>query len=123
MKTIFLQKEWYFKKFDGRRKIFRGISRTEFEEAKEKHIHRAVIACGPDSLDKSHARMRALSFFLNIPYEYKGDGLDDYNKYQRPASNGVGWVAICPGERCNNYYIDDPRLVAILKKRYEKNRK
>ena len=59
-----------------------------------------------------------LNFFSNIPYEYQGDGLDDFNKYQRPASNGIGWGAICPGERGNNYYIDDPVTVAILKKRY-----
>ena len=58
-------------------------------------------------------------FFSEIPFEYQGDGLDDFEKYQQPSSNGVGYVAICPGERGNNYYVDDPVTVAILRRRYD----
>jgi hypothetical protein len=63
--------------------------------------------------------MEDLEYFAGIPYEYEGDGLDDYNKFQRPTSNRVGYVAICPGESGNNYYVDDPVLVAILKRKYD----
>lgn len=30
--------------------------------------------------------------------------MDDYNHYQRPCSNGIGYVSICPGEPGNNFY-------------------
>lgn len=37
---VFYLNEWQFMKFDGRKKIFRGICRTEFEKAKNKSINR-----------------------------------------------------------------------------------
>lgn len=38
--SIFQQKEWYFRKYDGRRKEFRGVSKEDFKKAQEKAIYR-----------------------------------------------------------------------------------
>ena len=125
MKNIYTEKPWWPScHYDGRRKkYFLNKSREEFERDKEKHFQRQQIRWVIDNLEKSRFRKikRDLAYFSEIPYEYRGDGLDDFNKYQRPASNGIGWVAICPGERGNNYYVDEPVTVAILKKRYNKH--
>ena len=125
MKNIYTGKTWWPScHYDGRRKkYFLNKSREEFERDKEKHFQRQQMRWITDNLEKSRFRKvkSDLAYFSEIPYEYQGDGLDDFNKYQRPASNGIGWVAICPGERGNNYYVDDPVTVAILKKRYNKH--
>ena len=122
MKNIYTEKPWWPScHYDGRRKkYFLNKSREEFERDKEKHFQRQQMRWITDNLEKSRFRKvkSDLAYFSEIPYEYQGDGLDDFNKYQRPASNGIGWVAICPGERGNNYYVDEPVTVAILKKRY-----
>lgn len=39
---VFNLKEWQFMKFDGRKKIFRGINRSYFEDAKNKSINRLL---------------------------------------------------------------------------------
>ena len=70
-------------------------------------------------VSRVHKIISDLNYFSEIPFEYQGDGLDDFEKYQRPSSNGVGYVAICPGERGNNYYVDDPVTVKILRRRYD----
>ena len=108
---------WMRLRYDGRRKAYYlNMSKEEFAAAQEKNeARRRSKYTMPTRIERI---LSDLNFFSNIPYEYKGDGLDDFNKYQRPASNGIGWVAICPGERGNNYYVDDPVTVAILKKRY-----
>ena len=108
---------WMRLKYDGRRKAYYlNMSKEEFAAAQEKNeARRRSKYTMPTRMERI---LSDLNFFSNIPYEYQGDGLDDFNKYQRPASNGIGWVAICPGERGNNYYVDDPVTVAILKKRY-----
>ena len=108
---------WMRIRYDGRRKAYYlNMSKEEFAAAQEKNeARRRSKYTTPTRIERI---LSDLNFFSNIPYEYKGDGLDDFNKYQRPASNGIGWVAICPGERGNNYYVDDPVTVAILKKRY-----
>ena len=49
--------------------------------------------------------------------------MDDYNMFQRPASNGRGYVAICPGESANNFCTDEPLVVAYLTKKYNKHGK
>ena len=74
-----------------------------------------------DTNNKSKTKevIEILEYFKNIPYEYLGDGFDDFNKYQRPSSNGIGYVAICPGEKGNNYYTENPTAVKILKRKYE----
>ena len=111
---------WMRLRYDGRRKAYYlNMSKEEFAAAQEKNeARRRSKYTMPTRIERI---LSDLNFFTNIPYEYKGDGLDDFNKYQRPASNGIGWVAICPGERGNNYYVDDPVTVAILKKRYNKH--
>ena len=111
---------WMRLKYDGRRKAYYlNMSKEEFAAAQEKNeARRRSKYTMPTRMERI---LSDLNFFSNIPYEYQGDGLDDFNKYQRPASNGIGWVAICPGERGNNYYVDDPVTVAILKKRYNKH--
>ena len=64
-----------------------------------------------------------MAYFAEIPYVYKGDGSDDFKKYQRPCSNGIGYVAICPGESCNNFYTDNIYAVKALKRKYSAWRK
>ena len=108
---------WMRIRYDGRRKAYYlNMSKEEFAAAQEKNeARRRSKYTTPTRIERI---LSDLAYFSEIPYEYRGDGLDDFNKYQRPASNGIGWVAICPGERGNNYYVDDPVTVAILKKRY-----
>lgn len=118
--SLFADKSWAFRHFDGRRKEFRGITRQEFDAMCKKHWERAGRSV-PTSQYQYEARRREIAYFATVPYEYKGDGMDDYNKYQRPASNGVGYAAICPGERANNHYVDDPILVAYLTKKLKKH--
>lgn len=117
--AIFAIEHWFDKKFDGRKKIFRGISRDAFNKAVQKHWERAF---NKKECDEYRLRRKDIKYFAGIPYEYQGDGLDDFNMYQRPASNGVGYVAICPGESGNNYYVDDPLTVAYLTKKYKKHK-
>ena len=119
--AIFSIEHWYDKTFDGRKKIFRGISRDDFKAAVKKHYeHRATaIACRSEY----ERRREIIRFFATIPYKYEGDGMDDYNMFQRPASNGRGYVAICPGESANNFYTDEPLVVAYLMKKYNKHGK
>ena len=115
---------WMRLKYDGRRKAYYlGLSKKDFEDAQEKHALRIAAKFRLEFSKKTrYQKIKSdLAYFSEIPYEYQGDGLDDFNKYQRPASNGIGWVAICPGERGNNYYVDEPVTVAILKKRYNKH--
>lgn len=116
-KNIFSEypETWMCLRYDGRRKsYYLNMSKEEFAAAQEKNeARRRSKYTMPTRMEKI---LSDLAFFANIPYEYEGDGLDDFNKYQRPASNGIGWVAICPGERGNNYYVEDPITVAILKK-------
>ena len=111
---------WMRLRYDGRRKAYYlNMSKEEFAAAQEKNeARRRNKYTTPTRIERI---LSDLAYFSEIPYEYRGDGLDDFNKYQRPASNGIGWVAICPGERGNNYYVDEPVTVAILKKRYNKH--
>jgi len=106
-------------KYDGRRRMFRGLSRSEYEAAWERHVCRWSVTNSEPPKTRVQKVMEDLEYFAGIPYEYEGDGLDDYNKFQRPTRNGVGYVAICPGESGNNYYVDDPVLVTILKRKYD----
>lgn len=118
--NIYKMDKWYMKCHDGRKKLFRGISKKDFEEARERHFAR--VGKHVKIMTAHERRVDFLNYFRDIPtdMEFDGDGLDDYSKYQRPASNGIGYVAICPGERCNNVYVDDKILVYILKKLYNK---
>lgn len=115
---IFQNPNWPNIKFDGRRKMFKGISKDSFQKAQNKHWCRKTLIHKP-AMTKVQKFKSDVAYFKTIPYVYQGDGLDDYNKYQRPCSNGVGYVAICPGEPANNYYVDDVQTVKYLKRKYE----
>lgn len=114
---VFKKKNWELLRYDGRKNLFKDISKSEFLAAKEKHFSRQ---------EKNHVRnvyedrRWTINMFANIPYYYQGDGLSDWQMYQRPASDGIGYCAVCPGERGNNIYIDDEILVKYLKSKYEK---
>ena len=124
--SIFNLEHWYDLRFDGRKKAFRGLTRETFNEAKKTHFERIFAKIrynrgGSRDIIRECARRREdIAFFATVPYKYEGDGFDDFNMFQRPASNGVGYVAICPGESGNNYYTDDPILVRYLKAKYLK---
>lgn len=97
-----------------------GISREMVDEMHEKSDKRLIARFHAASIGVSrvHKIVSDLKYFSEIPFEYQGDGFDDFEKYQRPSSNGLGYVAICPGERGNNYYVDDPVTVAILTRHF-----
>ena len=124
MKNIYTEKPWWPScHYDGRRKkYFLNKSMEEFELDKQKHFQRQQMRWITDNLEKSRFRKvkSDLIYFEQIPYVYKGDGFSDYQRYQRPSSNGIGWVAICPGEPGNNYYVDDEITVLILKRKYNR---
>ena len=119
---LFKIKEWFFVKYDGRKRIFKGIDKKTFALMKERHFARAAgkKSAKGDFIARCKERRRDIAYFAEIPYLYNGDGLDDYSKIQRPCKGGVGYASICPGERSNNYYVDDPITVRYLRGKYEK---
>lgn len=130
MVAIFKRENWFFASYDGRKKIFRGITKEEFETAKDKHYERYWAQVRANvAIDKAQnvkRYMKLKKYFESIPYQYQGDGMDDFNKFQRPASSG-GYVAICPGEKGNNVYIEptpeNAHIIAHLKRLYNENTK
>ena len=121
--SIFKQSNWPFKKYDGRKKYFRGISKDEFTKCCEKRLKRLTNHMQTENSNHNNGfekRRKLIEFFKNVPFKYEGDGLDDFNSYQKPSRDGVGYVSVCPGERGNNVYVDDPILVSYLKKKYDK---
>lgn len=124
--NIFKLEHWYDRRYDGRRKEFKGITRKEFKGITREEFKKAVQRHYAHAYNKLKVpdiyaeRRRIIAYFANIPYKYEGDGLDDFNLYQRPASNGRGYVAICPGESGNNFYTEDLLTVSYLKSKYEK---
>ena len=87
---IFSIEHWYDKTFDGRKKIFRGISRDDFKAAVKKHyVHRATaIACRSEY----ERRREIIRFFATIPYKYEGDGMECSNALQ--ATGAVTWQSV-----------------------------
>lgn len=121
---LFKKWDWPYLRFDGRKKIFKGMKKKDFEEMKERHFSRFRIdywGKKNDFIAQCKKRREDIRYFAEIPYEYMGDGLDDFNHYQRPCSNGVGYVSICPGEPRNNYYVDDPLTVRYLRGKYDRH--
>ncbi|MGN1221258.1 MAG: hypothetical protein ACI4TU_09990 [Candidatus Cryptobacteroides sp.] len=120
--AIFNSENWFLSNYDGRRKEFRGISSQEFNKAKSRHNSRHAFSSKEhDFVAKAAWRREVIAFFASIPFEFEGDGFDDYSRFQRPSSNGVGYVSVCPGERGNNYYVDDPILVKYLTTKFHKH--
>lgn len=119
---LFTVKKWWWLRYDGRKLIFKGISREKFAQMKEKSIKRKIRNVNTRDIQTINERRREIiAYFAQIPYEYNGEGWEDFQKVQRPTSNGIGYVAICPGERGNNYYTDDKVLVTYLKAKYNKH--
>lgn len=121
MENVFTKDGWYFRKYDGRRREFRGISREDFAAARDLHfgrISRALVA-EAEARTKVQKYKDTLAYFATVPYAYQGEGWEDFSKYQRPCRDGIGYVAICPGERGNNVYVDEPHAVRTLTKKYE----
>ena len=83
--ALFLEKNWYDKKYDGRRKEFRGIGRNEFETAKEKAFFRRYI----------RAPYQAKSL-LRRCYESVCDCARPENgNYQKIVMYGSTWIYLC----------------------------
>ena len=120
MKTLFQVPNWYSKKYDGRKSMFKGITRAQFAEMCQKHYDRLHIqwSLSNPKPTKTQQFKETMRIFAQIPYKYEGDGMDNFSMYQRPASNGMGYVAICVGERGNNICIDEPFAVAALVRKY-----
>lgn len=107
---------WFALNFDGRKSLFKGFSKSEFECMKAKaieHMNRKYTN------NINQKRREILNFFKNIPYDYQGQGNEDYIYVQKPTENG--YVAICYGERGNNVYVEDKLIVNYLKAKYNKH--
>ena len=114
--TIFSEKRWItitFSKTDPR---FNGLTREEYEVAREKHVNRHIerFVPKPGALLKEYKE--TVFYFSTVPYEYLGDGLDDFHKYQCPCA--LGYIAKCPGERANDVLVTEPYAVKHLLKKY-----
>lgn len=103
--------------YDKKNPIFKGIDKKEYNEA----VYKAKIRYNSTGLRKTRTQrfQETLKRFESIPYIFEGDYMDDFSRYQRPSNNGIGYVAICPGERGNNIYVEDPYTVKALTRRYE----
>lgn len=111
---------WYCLRSSTRRfLVSHGIDKTHVDDMHKRNGDRLLSKLHAAKRNRFQIAREIVKYFSEIPYEYQGDGLDDFNKYQRPCSNGIGWVAICPGERGNNYYTDDPFAVKILRRKYD----
>lgn len=116
--TIFSEKRWItipFSKADPR---FNGLTREEYEVAREKHVNRHIerFVPKPGALLKEYKE--TVFYFSTVPYEYLGDGLDDFHKYQCPCA--LGYASICKGERANDVHVTEPFAVKHLLKEYNK---
>jgi hypothetical protein len=112
---------WWLLDYNRRRRAFRNVTNKDFAIAKEKHKSRQHYEWKPPT--RLEEFKRTINYFSSIPYIYDGDGYDDFNKYQRPSSNGIGYVAICPGYSGNNFYTDNVYAVKALKRKYTAWRK
>lgn len=83
-----LQKpHWYDEKYDGRKKEFRGISKTEWREAKEKAFYRRHV--------RTTAKDYAISP-LRKAYNYIQERSKPQNgRYQKVAMYGHTWLYLC----------------------------
>lgn len=121
---LFKISNWELLHYDRRKKLFRGISKEEFRKMQTKRLERfqdRFFCRQTDFIERCIRRREDIAYFKTIPYEYKGDGLDNYSHYQCPGSDEISWFSICPGDPRYNYYIYDPLTVAYLKSKYEKH--
>lgn len=58
---IFKAENWQFMKFDGRKKIFRGVDRAAFDAAKERSVKRLIWKYIPE-VDQRCESLKAIDF-------------------------------------------------------------
>lgn len=68
---IFKKWDWCYIKFDGRKKIFRGMTKAEFAAAKDRHFahQRARYGSAPEGRCKSLETVGFLKKYVNTNYE------------------------------------------------------
>lgn len=82
---IYNEREWYNRRYDGRRKEFKGISRKEFEKAREKAIRRRFYAA--PYYEKS---------LLRRCYESVTEwAKPEHYNYQKVVMYGHTWLYLC----------------------------
>lgn len=69
--AVFKIKGWEYMNFDGRKKIFRGMTRTEFADAKDMHFAhiRARYGSAPEGRCESLETVNFLRQFVGTNYE------------------------------------------------------
>ena len=83
-----LQKpEWYFMKYDGRRREFRGIDKKAWDEAKKKAFRRRFIRTTSEDYVVSQLRKAYLSI--------KDLSKPEHGRYQKVAMYGYTWLYLC----------------------------
>jgi len=114
--NVFKIENWSHLSYDKSRKAFKTIKKKIFEEAKEKHFSRRKYES--EIKNPVEEFKYIMAYFAEIPYVYEGDGYDNFNKYQRPCSNEIGYVAICPSASYHNFYTDNVYAVKALKRKF-----
>ena len=109
---------WHIIDYNKKRRAFKNISKSEFETAKEKRRKRDCSKVWFERRSPVEEFKYMMSFFENIPYVCTGECY-----YQRPSSNGKGYVAVFVGDSSKNVYTDEPFVVKALKRRYAEWRK
>lgn len=83
--NIFNTPEWYNRKYDGRKREFKGISRDEFKKAQEKAFYRHFV--------RSPYQVKSL---LRRCYENILDcSRPECGSYQKIAMYGATWLYLC----------------------------
>ena len=83
-----LQKpEWYFMKYDGRRREFRGIKKESWKEATQKAMHRRLVRSLEDNC--------AVSQLRKAYNAVKECAKPEHGRYQKVAMYGYTWLYLC----------------------------
>ena len=97
--TIFSTNNWWWQRYDARKKIFRGIDREEFSKAKEMHIQRMTVRYERETNVQRY--LSYIAYFASAMNSHY-DEYADWTCLVRPNRDGRGVVAIAPSERYNN---------------------
>lgn len=81
------QPNWYDKKYDGRRKEFRGIDKNAWNEAKEKAFRRRFVRTTSEDYAVSDLRQAYNSI--------KEWSKPEHGRYQKVAMYGHSWLYLC----------------------------
>lgn len=85
--SIFRKDHWWDLKYDGRKKMFRGISKKEWLAAKQKAFRRRYIRTTADDYVVSRLRKAYLSI--------KEWSKPEHGSYQKVAMYGHTWLYLC----------------------------